>query len=317
MEISDITRIAIVGAGTMGSGIAEFFAESGYEVVWYNRSEAGMQRGLARVRSNQQVLMRHNILKPDDAEAALARLHPTNELKAVSAAQLISESVAEDLTTKREVWRKLDPLCDPEAILTTDTSGLPITSIAAALSDPARFAGMHFANPPHLMPLVEIIKGDGTADSTCALLLELTQRLHKQPVLVRRDVPGFIANRLHAALIREALHLIEAGIASPADIDTAMKNGLGLRWAFTGPVEFMDLAGLDLSKAVCGYLFAALSDTKEVPKVLQDLVAAGKLGAKSGAGFFEYPPGKVQRILDDRDARLLNLLQLKSQSDAG
>jgi 3-hydroxybutyryl-CoA dehydrogenase len=131
---------------------------------------------------------------------------------------------------------------------------------------------------------------------------------------VRKDVPGFVANRLHVALLREALYLIEAGIASPAEIDTAVKNGLGLRWAFTGPVEFMDLAGLDLSQAIFGYLFSALSDTKEVPKVLQDLVAAGKLGAKSGAGFYDYPADKAQRIIDDRDDKLLKLLQLKSQS---
>jgi 3-hydroxybutyryl-CoA dehydrogenase len=314
MEISNITRVGVVGAGTMGSGIAEIFAESGYEVIWYNRSEAGMQRGLARIRSNQQILMHHNILTPTDAEAVLARLYPTDDLEALSTVGLVSQSVAEDLALKRELWGKLDCLCHPEAILTTNTSGLSITSIAAALSNSTRFAGMHFANPPHLMPLVEIIKGDGTSDATCVVLLELARRLHKQPVLVRKDVPGFVANRLHVALLREALYLIEAGIASPAEIDTAVKNGLGLRWAFTGPVEFMDLAGLDLSQAIFGYLFSALSDTKEVPKVLQDLVAAGKLGAKSGAGFYDYPADKAQRIIDDRDDKLLKLLQLKSQS---
>ncbi len=314
MEIADITHVGVVGAGTMGSGIAELFAEAGYEVLWYNRSAAGLQRGMARVRSNQQVLMQHKILTPTGAEAALARLHSTNELEPLATVQLVSESVAEDLAVKRELWGKLERLCHPEAILTTDTSALPITSIAAALSNPARFAGMHFANPPHLMPLVEIIKGDGTAEATCEVLLALTQRLHKQPVLVRKDVPGFIANRLHVALIREALHLIEAGIASPADIDTAVKNGLGLRWAFTGPFEFMDLAGLDLAKAICGHLFSALSNAQEVPKVLQDLIAVGKCGATSGAGFYEYPTGTAQRITDDRDDKLLKLLQLKAQS---
>ncbi len=315
MEISDITRIGVVGAGTMGSGIAELFVESGFEVIWYNRSEAGMQRGLARVRSNQQTLMHHEILTPTDAKAALARLHPTDDLETLSTVDLVSESVAEDLAIKRELWGKLDRLCPPEVILTTNTSGLPITSIAVALSNPARFAGMHFVNPPHLMPLVEIIRGDGTSDATCALLLALARRLHKEPVLVRKDVPGFVANRLHFALLREVLHLIEAGIASPADIDTAVKNGLGLRCTLTGPVEFMDLAGLDLTKVICGYLFPALSDAREVPKVLHDLIAAGKLGAKSGAGFFEYPADKAQRIMDDRDAKLRKLLQLRSQSE--
>jgi len=315
MEMSDITQVGVVGAGTMGSCIAELFAESGYEVIWYDRSEAGMQRGLARVRSNQQALMRHKLLTPTDAEAALARLHPTDDLDALSSVDLISESVAENLTVKQELFGVLDRLCHREAILTTDTSGLPIASIATALANPARFAGMHFYNPPHLMPLVEIIKGDRTSDATCALLLALAQRLHKQAVFVQKDVPGFVANRLQGALLREALHLIEAGIASPADIDTAMKHGLGLRWAFLGPLEIMDLAGLDVANTVCGYLFAALSDTKDVSKVLQDLVAAGKLGAKSGAGFYDYPADKAQCIMDDRDVKLLKLLQLKSQSE--
>jgi len=315
MEISDITRVGVVGAGTMGSGVAELFAESGYEVIWYNRSEVGIQRGLARIRRNQQVLMRHKILTLTDAELALARLHPTDDLEALSNVELISESVAEDLALKRKLWSKLDRLCHPDAILTTNTSGLSITSIAANLSNPERFAGMHFANPPHLMPLVEIIKGDSTSEAMCVLLLTLAQHLHKKPVLVRKDVPGFIANRLHVALLREVLHLIEAGIAFPADIDTAVTNGLGLRWAFTGPVEFMDLAGLDLSKVIFSYLFPALSDIKDTPKVLQDLVAAGKLGAKSGAGFYDYPAGRAERIIDERDDKLLKLLQLKSNSE--
>ena len=317
MELAAIRRVGVVGAGTMGAGIAELFAEAGYAVLWYNRSAAGLQRGLARVRSNQQALLHHKILTPTDAEAALARLAPTAELEALAPAELISESVAEDLAVKREVWGTLERYCPPEAILTTNTSGLPIAAIAAALAHPARFAGMHFANPPHLMPLVEIIKGHGTADATCELLLALAHRLHKQPVFVRKDVPGFIANRLHLALLREVLHLIDAGIASPADIDTAVKNGLGLRWAFTGPVEFMDLAGLDLSRAICGYLFPVLSDTKAPSQVLLDLVAAGKLGAKSGAGFYEYPGDRAQRIIDDRDDNLLKLLQLKAQVEKG
>ncbi len=315
MEVSDIHRVSVVGAGTMGSGVAQLFAESGYEVIWYNRTEAGMQRGMARVRSNQQALMHHNIMTPTDAEAALARLYPTDDLEALSTVELVSESVAEDLAVKRELWGKLDRLCRPEAILTTDTSGLPITSIAAALSNPARFAGMHFNNPPHLMPLVEIIKGDRTSDATCALLVALAERLHKHPVLVRKDVPGFVVNRLQGALIREALHLIEAGIASPVEVDTTVKNGLGLRCAFTGPFEFMDLAGLDLSEVICDYLFPALSNSKGSPQVLRDLVVAGKLGAKSGAGFYDYPADKAQRIIDDRDDKLLKLLQLKSQSE--
>ncbi len=314
MEIAHITRVGVVGAGTMGAGIAELFAEAGYAVVWYNRSAAGLQRGLARVRSNQQVLIHHNLLTPADAAAALARLHPTHDLEALASVQFVTESVAEDLAVKRAVWATLEPHCRPDAILTTDSSGLPITAIATVIATPARFAGFHFPNPPQLLPVVEIIKGDGTADATCELLLALARRLHKQPVLVRKDVPGFVLNRLNNALIREALYLIQAGIATPADVDCAVTNCLGMRWAFTGPCQFMDLVGLDLAHAINTYVFPALSDMHGPSNELRALVAAGKLGAKSGAGFYEYPAGKAQSILDDRDDKLLKLLQLKAQA---
>ena len=314
--MSDITQVGIVGAGTMGSGIAELFAESGYDVIWYNRSETGIQRGLTRIRANQATLIRNSMLTQDEAEAALARLHPTYDLTELSSVDLISESVAEDLEVKQDLFRSLDRLCHDETILTTNTSGLLISNIATAVSHPERLAGMHFATPPQVMPIMEIIKGERTSDATCELLLELAQVLHKHAVFVRKDVPGFIGNRLQGALIREAFHLIEEGIASPADIDAMMKHGLGLRWAFLGPLEGMDLGGLDVVNAVYGYLFQELSDAKQPPRILQELVAAGKLGAKSGSGFYEYAAGRAERIIDDRDAKLLKLLQLKSQFEA-
>ena len=314
--MSDITQVGIVGAGTMGSGIAELFAESGYDVIWYNRSETGIQRGLTRIRANQATLIRNSMLTQDEAEAALARLHPTYDLTELSSVDLISESVAEDLEVKQDLFRSLDRLCHDETILTTNTSGLLISNIATAVSHPERLAGMHFATPPQVMPIMEIIKGERTSDATWELLLELAQVLHKHAVFVRKDVPGFIGNRLQVALIREAFHLIEEGVATPADIDTMMKHGLGLRWAFLGPLEGMDLGGLDVVNAVYGYLFQELSDAKQPPRILQELVAAGKLGAKSGSGFYEYAAGRAERIIDDRDAKLLKLLQLKSQFEA-
>jgi 3-hydroxybutyryl-CoA dehydrogenase len=312
MHISDIKTIGIVGAGTMGAGIAEVFAESGYSVIWYNRSVSGMARGLGQIRKNRSTLIQNGVLTSAEAEAADARLHPTHDLADLTVADVISESIAEDLETKRDLFRKLDGLCLPDAILTTNTSGLSISQIAEAVSHPARFAGMHYVNPAHIVPLVEIIKGDKTADATCALLLELAGRIRKHPVLVKKDVPGFIANRIQFAVIREALHIIEAGIAEPADIDVMMKSGLGLRWALLGPLETADLGGLDLFNTIAGYMFPALSDSTDAPKGLQTLVDAGKLGAKSGAGFYDYSERSAQQRISERDEKLLKLLEIKN-----
>ncbi|MCZ6676267.1 MAG: 3-hydroxyacyl-CoA dehydrogenase family protein [Candidatus Poribacteria bacterium] len=313
MNLANIRKIGILGAGTMGSGVAEIFAESGYDVIFYNRSEAGMQRGLGRIRSNQGTLIRNDILTQAEAEAAQERIHPTHDLTDLAPADVISESIAENLEMKVALFRKLDQICSEKAILTTNTSGLNITQIAAAVSQPERFAGLHYVNPPHIIPLVEIIKGEETSDATCECLIDLAKEMKKEPVLVQKDVPGFVSVRLQFAVMREALHLVEEGIASPADIDAVMKHGLGLRWALLGPLEIADLGGLDVFHTISNYLFKSLSNATDSPKVLKDSVAAGKLGAKSGSGFYDYSPGKAQQIIADRDEKLLEMLRLKSR----
>ncbi len=311
MSLDPITQVGVIGAGTMGSGIVEIFAESGYDVLWYNRSAAGIQRGIERIRANQITLTRHGVLTQTGADAALTRLHATHDLTDLAAVDMVSESIVEHLETKQELLRALDLICPSHTLLTTNTSGLPISEIATALAHPARFAGMHFANPPHIIPMVEIIKGAGTSDATCERLTALAERLGKQPVWVQQDVPGFIANRLQFAIIREALHLIESGVASPADVDAAVKHGIGLRWALLGPLEIMDVGGLDVFSAIGQYLFQELSRATEGSKILDELVATGNVGAKSGAGFYTYSAEAAQQIVMDRDEKLLELLQIK------
>ena len=313
MNISHIKQIGVIGAGTMGAGIAEVFAEAGYDTILYNRSEAGMARGLDQIRSNQATSIHHDVLTQAEADAAFDRIRPTHDLGNLASVDLISESIVEAFEAKQELFRELDGICDPAIIFTTNTSGLSISQLAMAVAHPTRFAGLHYANPPHIIPMVEIIKGKATSDRTCDLLIELAKRIRKQPILVRKDVPGFVANRIQFALIREALHLVEEGIASPADVDAVIKHGLGLRWALLGPLEIADLGGLDVFNAVSGYLFKELSNTTDSPKVLRDLVSEGKLGAKSKSGFYDYPSGKAQQIIADRDGKLLEILRIKSQ----
>ncbi len=306
MNIEGIKKIGVIGAGTMGAGVAEIFAQFGYTVILYNRSKAGMQRALERIRSNVAPIE----IETDTAEA---KIYTTHDLTNLAQVDLISESIAENLEVKQDIFRKLDEICDAKTILTTNTSGLSISQIATAVSHPERFAGMHYFNPPQIVPALEIIKGESTSDATCEVLIALAKQMQKQPILVQKDVPGFVASRLQFAVVREALHLLEEGIASPADIDAVMKHGLGLRWALLGPLEIADLGGLDIFNTVGSYVAKSLSNATESPKVLQDLVAAGKLGAKTGSGFYDYPPGKASALIEERDEKLLEILKLKSQ----
>ena len=313
MAIEDIKTIGVIGAGTMGAGVAEIFVKFGYTVILYNRSQAGMQRAIERIQSKVAA-------KPVPIETVTdtesAQIYTTHDLTALTEVDLISESIAENLEVKQDIFRKLDEICDARTLFTTNTSGLSISRIATVVSHPERFAGVHFFNPPEIVPAVEVIKGEGTSDATCGVLIDLLKQMQKQPILVQRDVPGFVASRLQFAVVREALHLVEEGIASPADIDAVMKHGLGLRWALLGPLEIADLGGLDIFNTVGSYVAKSLSNATDSPKVLQNLVAAGKLGAKTGSGFYDYPPGKASTLTAERDEKLLEILKLKSQQSS-
>jgi 3-hydroxybutyryl-CoA dehydrogenase len=310
MNIEGIKKVGIVGAGTMGAGVAEIFAQFGYTVILYNRSKAGMERAVERLQSKIAVAPAPIETETDTAEA---KIYTTRDLTELTQVDLISESIAENLEVKQDIFRKLDEICDAKTLFTTNTSGLSISQIATAVSHPERFAGMHYFNPPQIVPALEIIKGEATSDATCEVLIDLAKQMQKQPILVQKDVPGFVASRLQFAVVREALHLVEEGIASPADIDAVMKHGLGLRWALLGPLEIADLGGLDIFNTVGSYVAKSLSNATESPKVLQDLVAAGKLGAKTGSGFYDYPPGKASTLIVERDEKLQEILRIKSR----
>ena len=313
MNLEDIKKVGIVGAGTMGAGVAEIFVRFGYTVILYNRSQEGMQRAVERLQSKIAVAPAPI---EENTDVTGAKIYTTHDLTGLAQVDLISESIAENLKVKQEIFRQLDEICDANTLFTTNTSGLSIAQIAIAVSHPERFAGVHFFNPPEIVPAVEVIKGTETSDATCEILIDLLKLMKKQPILVQKDVPGFVASRLQFAVVREALHLVEEGIASPADIDAVMKHGLGLRWALLGPLEIADLGGLDIFNTVGSYVARSMSNATDSPKVLQDLVAAGKLGAKTGSGFYDYPPGKASVLIAERDEKLLEILRLKSSDSS-
>jgi 3-hydroxyacyl-CoA dehydrogenase len=314
LSVDEIRSVAIVGAGVMGSGIAQTFAQAGYAVRLHTRHEASLEAALERIARNQAALVRAGLLSEHTAQDALARIHTTTDLEeAVQECQFVSESVPEDPTLKGEIFGALDRLAPWDAVLSTDTSGIRISAIASATRRPERVVGFHWMNPPHLMPPVEVIRGEQTADAVVDLTCDLARRIGRVPIRVEKDVPGFLWNRLQLALIREAIHIVEQGIASPEAVDQAITKGLGLRWAVVGPFRLMDLGGVATFHAVASYLYRDLSRAEDPQQTLAAKVAAGKTGVRAGRGFYDYLPEGAEAAIAARDARLFELLKVSER----
>jgi 3-hydroxybutyryl-CoA dehydrogenase len=311
MQLDQIKVIGIVGAGIMASGIAERFAEAGYKVIQYNRSQEGIERSQKLIRLNQDTLIKNGVLTAEQAQLALEKIETTTDIKNLTSVDFLSESIVEKIEDKQDFFKQINNVCRSDAILTTNTSGLSITQIGSVVSNQARFVGMHWWNPPHIMPLVEVIKGDNSADEACQITIDLCRKIGKSPVFVKKDIPGFIGNRIQYALIRETLHLIQAGVADAEDIDTVIKMGPGARWALFGPIEVADMQGLDIINFISDYLLKELSDADRSPDFLRDKVAAGELGIKAGKGFYEYSEEKIRRLFEGRDRKLLEIFSLQ------
>lgn len=317
MKASEIEVVAVIGAGTMGAGIAGEFARAGCEVRLVDRDAGALDRGMEMLRKAQESLVKAEFVTVENADMALQHIRSVMTIEdACAGVQLLVEAAPEDVALKQELFARFDACCPEEALLASNTSGLSITKIAGATSRPELVAGLHFWNPPHIIPLVEVTKGELTSDATAQTLLDVCVRLGKRPILVRHDVPGFVGNRIQFAIMREALHILSEGIASAEDIDTAMTAGPGLRYALMGPLRTADLGGLDVFNAISEYLLGKLNSSAEVPRALGELVKQGKLGAKTGSGFYEYP-GKAQgEIVGRRDRLLLEFLRILNQDAA-
>jgi len=311
VDALDVSTVAVVGAGTMGAGIAGEFARAGCDVRLVDLRSDLLQRGMEMLTAAQQALVEADLVSEPEAAAALSRVSTLTSLEgACESVDLLIEAVPEDLALKQSMFERFDRCCPKEALLASNTSGLSITAIARATARPERVAGVHFWNPPHVIPLVEITQGEETAEPTTALLLQVCRQIGKRPILVRHDVPGFVGNRLQFAVLREALHILSQGIASAEDIDAAMSCGPGLRYGLLGPLRTADLGGLDVFAAISKYLFAELCADPHPPDVLTDLVQQGNLGAKTGSGFYAYGAEDLKRILAQRDRVLLEFVKI-------
>jgi 3-hydroxybutyryl-CoA dehydrogenase len=297
MNVEDVRRIAVIGAGVMGHGIAQEFALAGYEVRLHARTEASLQTALANIQANLTRLIDLGAVTREQAATVPARLFPRLSLvDAVAQADVVIESVYEDAALKRQIFQELDAYCPIHTIFASNTSTLPLSQFATGTSRPDKVIVAHYANPPYLIPLVELVRGPATSDNTVNTLSALLARVGKRPIVVQKEVPGFILNRLQGALLREALWLVEQGVASPQDIDVALRNSIGRRWAVAGVFEIFELAGWDLLASITAGLFPHLATTTETPKILRDKIVRGELGVKTGKGFYEWTPESAEAL---------------------
>lgn len=278
--------VAVIGAGLMGSGIAQVAAQAGWDVVLRDVTDAALTRARAAIETSYGRFVEKGRLAAQDAEAALGRLTTTTDLAAASEADIVVEAVFESLEVKAEVFGELDRLCRDGAVLASNTSAIPITKIAATTQRPESVVGTHFFSPVPMMALCELVRGYRTSDETLAAARDFAESVGKTCIVVNRDVAGFVTTRLISALVVEAVRLYESGVASAEDIDTACKLGFGHAM---GPLATTDLTGVDILRNATENIYAETRDEKfAAPEVLNRMVSAGDLGRKSGRGFFTY-----------------------------
>jgi 3-hydroxybutyryl-CoA dehydrogenase len=282
----EIKKIGVIGAGTMGNGIAQVAAQIGCEVVMRDIEDSFVERGIKSIDKFLSKSVEKGKLQADEKQKIMGRIKGTTKMADLKDVDFVVEAVIEDLTLKKSVFKELDSLCRPEVILASNTSSMSITEIAAATRRPEKVCGMHFFNPVPLMRLVEIIRGYATSDQTMATATDLAKKMGKVTVQVKKDSPGFIVNRTMIPHMIEAIKIVEEGIASVEDVDIAVKNGLNYPM---GPFELMDLTGIDIAYFVTEYLHKELN--KELkwasPNLLKTMIRAGRLGRKTGGGWYD------------------------------
>ncbi|MBO4881466.1 MAG: 3-hydroxyacyl-CoA dehydrogenase family protein [Firmicutes bacterium] len=302
-------KVVIAGAGVMGASLAQVYALADYQVVLYDVIAAGIEKGKHLVDLNQETLVNEGIITKEQSEKVYQLISYTMEKDDFKDCDLVVECIVERMDIKQKFWKEVSEMAKEDILLASNTSGLSITEIATAVKNPERFMGQHWLNPPHLLPLCEIIKGEKTSEENVAKMRELVAELGKSPVVVK-DIQGFLINRIQFAVLREALYIVETGAATFEDIDTVLKAGMGLRYSVLGPFGVADHGGLDTFDHINSYLNAELCDYKEGNKMLHKMVEDGKLGVKSGCGFYDYSGDKADAAIKARDKAYIELAKV-------
>lgn len=315
MSTEQTSWVAVVGAGLMGHGIALQFALGGREVCLNDVTEENLQRAMDSIGTSLVTLQAVGLVDGDTASQVPGRIHTETSLeKAVSGAELVIEAVFEDLTLKQDVFKRLDELTAGRAVLASNTSSFMASQLAPSTRHPGKVVVANWWNPPFLLPLVEVVPGPDTDQQTVDTLCAALSAVGKQPVVLRKESLGFIGNRMQFALLREALSIVEQGIASAEDVDTVVKTSFGRRLSVAGPLEVFDIAGWDTIRAIVEQLFPEIDRSTKVPEFLQSMVDRGNLGLKSGKGFYSWTEESATSVRR-QIAQALATLEGLSQGD--
>jgi len=314
MAFENIKQVAVIGAGIMGHGIAQSFLMGKYPVILYDIDASILEVARIKIEKNLEPFIAGEIMTPEEAGDALKRLSTTVDLgKDVPECEFVIEAAPENVALKQELFQKLEARCSEKAILATNTSSLTLKDIGEKVKHKQRLVTAHWFNPPHIVPVVEVVKGAETDEDTFNTTFDLLKKINKVPIRIHADIPGFLINRISAAMTREILDLYDKGVASAEDIDRAVKGTIGFQFASIGPLRRMDFGGLDLWLQGLKHAFAILQNSVEPPAALERLVAEGHTGVKSGKGFYEYAVDFSQETLDvaiqERDRNLIGRLK--------
>lgn len=304
--MTDTRKVAVIGSGTMGPGMAATFARQGYETTLFDIKPEQLEKAKGAVDFVYTTLTNGGFMTAEEADAGRGRLTYTDDLAAaLNGADFVVETVPERRDIKQQVYQQIESLVGDEVIIASNTSGIPISEIASVAKNPGRVVGMHWSNPPHLIPVIEVIRGADTSDETADATVEMVKSIGMVPAIVDKDIAGFVENRILYAIMREALHLLDEGVASAEAIDTITKWGIGYKLAVIGPLELLDVAGLDIYNSVASYLNADLNASSDISSTVTSKVAEGKLGMKTQGGLFEYTPEKIQQLQQQRGRKLV------------
>jgi 3-hydroxyacyl-CoA dehydrogenase len=298
--VAAVRRAAVIGTGTMGPGIGAVLARAGVETALHDVSAEALEQAKGAAELAANVLERLDAA----AEEGGSLRFEGDLAAALEGVDLVIEAVPENLDLKHDVFRRVEELVAADAVLASNTSGIPITSIATVCEHPERVVGMHWSNPPHLIPMIEVIPGEKTSQQTVETATALVRRVGYHPVQ-EKEVPGFVENRILYAILRECLDLVDRGIISPKDLDLNVRWGIGYKLAVIGPMELLDMAGLDIYEAVGSYLNRDLSTSAEVSPTIRDLIGKGRLGMKTGGGIYDYTPEQIEELRASRAGKLV------------
>ena len=311
MSAKKAEKILVVGTGTMGEGIAQTFAQNGFQVRFVARREEPLAQALEQMRVNLKQFIEFGLIKEsvDQVMARVEGLVTTDMTKAVAGCSYVVETIREILDDKRALISSIQA-ADPDVIIGSNTGSLTVDSLAEGMPNPKAIIGIHYFNPAHIIPLVEVHRGSGTSDATYAETVRVMEASGKKTVLVRVEKPGFIVNRLMGALEREIDYLLDEGIVTPEDLDVAVKSSTGFRFACLGPMEVEDMIGLDIACTVSGRVFKGLSNATEPSPILVEKVKRGELGIKAGKGWYDYSGKTRAEVLEEKNRKLLRQLKL-------